>query len=171
MAETSSKQNPGQMMAVTGAMVFLARHSELHAAYRVAELMDRAWPSIMRGHYCLYTENETGKPVGFCNWLLVSEKVLEAQLSLERSIEPGDWDSGDIPFFPEMIAPFGHLRKIISDLRSNALLDVPWAYSIRGAMRNEDGTMPDRRVFKWKGRKSDPDNPKNENTDSPIRML
>ena len=160
-------------MAVTGAMVFLARHSELHAGYRVAQLMDRVWPSITRGYYCLYTEKTTGKPVGFCNWTLVSQSVLDELLDDMRELRPDDWDSGDIPFFPEMIAPFGHLPKIISDLRSHAMRDIPWAYSIRGVMQNQDGSAPERRTFKWRGRKSKPGTSPSDlkNADACIRVI
>ena len=173
----ASKPNPGQMMAVTGAMAFLARHSELHAGYRVAQLMDRVWPSITSGHFCLYTERQTGKPAGFCIWNLVSQAVLDELLEQKKKLQPKDWDSGDIPFFPEMIAPYGHLPKIISDLRGNAMRGVPWAYSIRGVMKNNDGSTPEQRTFKWRGRKFDPDHPNTETATgtakamSPIRVI
>ena len=173
MTNSLSKKNIAQIMTVTGALMYLARHSELHATYRIAQLMDRVFPSILRGHFCLYTKEETGEPVGFCNWLLVSEDVLAALLSKERSVQPTDWDTGDIPFFPEMIAPYGHLKEIISDLRNNAMLDVPWAYSIRGVLLDDDGSVPERRTFKWKGRQLKPgmSAPDSKKSKFPIRLL
>ncbi len=80
--------------------------------------------------------------MSFCNWLWVSQEVLDALLSQERDVEADDWDSGEIPFFPEMIAPHGHLRKIIADLRDHAMGGVPWAYSLRAVMKDKDGTVP-----------------------------
>ena len=94
-------------------------------------------------------------------------------LDQSREIKADDWDTGEIPFFPEMIAPQGHLRKIIADLRDHAMASVPWAYSLRGVMKNKDGTTPKQKVFKWKGRVSDPDaagNPGGKPA-SPIRVI
>ena len=76
----ANKPNMGQVMAVMGTVLMLARSSELHAGYRVAQLVDRTRPSILRGHFCLYTERKTGKPVGFCNWARVSQEVLDELL-------------------------------------------------------------------------------------------
>lgn len=149
--DTHPPQNPARFMPVAGAVLLLARQSEIHAPYRVAQLFDRIWPSLMQGHYCLYTE-ANGRPVGFCNWMLVSQEILDDILASNRSIKPEDWDTGEIPFFPEMIAPEGHLRAIISDLRDFVMPEVPIAYSMRGGMADEDGSRPEIRVFKWKGR-------------------
>ena len=176
MAKEPSSKNVAQIMAVTGSLMYLARHSELHAAYRIAQLMDRVFPSIQRGHFCLYTNRTTGQPVGFCNWVMVSEEVLGALLTKERDIAVKDWDTGDVPFFPEMIAPYGHLRKIIADLRNNAMLDVPWAFSIRGRMIGDDGSLPEQRTFKWKcgrGRKLRADMSASDynETKFPLRLL
>ena len=169
----ADKPNMGEVMAVTGTVLMLARASELHAGYRVAQLVDRTWPSILRGHFCLYTDEKTSKPVGFCNWALVSQEVLDELLGQSRDIKADDWDTGDIPFFPEMITPFGHLRKIIADLRDHAMAGVPWAYSLRGVKKNADGTTPAQKVYKWKGRVSgvDASKPSADKPVSPIRVI
>lgn len=169
----ANKPNMAKVMAVMGTVLMLARASELHAGCRVALLVDRTWPSIMRGHFCLYTEKKTGKPVGFCNWARVSQEVLDELLDQKREIKADDWDTGEIPFFPEMITPFGHLRKVIADLRDHAMAGVPWAYSLRGVMKNKDGTIPEQKVFKWKGRvfgADAPDGPGDKPV-SPIRVI
>jgi len=149
--DTSQPQNPARFMPVAGAVMLLSRQCEIQACYRVAQLFDRVWPSLMRGHYCLYTE-ANGRPVGFCNWIMVSQAVLDEYLETNRAIKPEDWDSGDIPFFPEMIAPQGHLRQIIADLRDFVMPEVPEAYSLRGVIADQDGNVPEPRPFRWKGR-------------------
>lgn len=143
---------PGQVLAVGGALMLLSAASPLHRGYRVGQLMNNVWPSIMRGQFCLYHDRDSRAPVGFCNWLWVSDAVLQELYEEKRDPRPDDWDTGDNPFFPEMIAPFGQLKKIIGDLRDHAMAGVPWAYSVRGVMQDQDGDTPQRRSFKWKGR-------------------
>jgi len=138
-------------MPVAGAVFMLARQCQIQARYRVVQLFDRVWPSLMRGHYCLYSE-ANGRPIAFCNWIMVSQQILDDYLATNRTITPEDWDSGDIPFFPEMIAPEGHLRAIIADLRDHVMPEIPVAYSLRGGVTDKDGKRPEIRVFKWKGR-------------------
>lgn len=147
----ANQQSPSRFMPVAGAVLMLASQCEIQARYRVIQLFERTWPSLMRGHYCLYTE-ASGRPVGFCNWILVSQVVLDEYLETNRAIKPEDWDSGDIPFFPEMIAPEGHLRRIISDLRDFVMPEVPIAYSMRAGFKDKDGNTPKLRPFRWKGR-------------------
>lgn len=168
-----AKLEGAQLMAVVGTMTMLARTSPLHSYYQIAQLLDRTWPSIMRGHFCLYRERQTGKAVGFCNWILVNQSNLDEILQEKRPIKPDDWDSGEIPFFPEMIAPFGHMRAIAADLRDNAMNGIPWAYSIRGVAENDDGTVPERKIFKWKGRQRSEDSTGNsdEKISSPFRLI
>jgi len=144
-------QSPARIMPVAGAVLLLSRQSEIHARYRVTQLFDRIWPSLIRGHYCLYTKAD-GRPIGFCNWMLVSQDVLDEYLTTNRPLKAKDWDSGDIPFYPEMIAPEGHLRRIISDLRDFVMPEVPVAWSLRAVVANKDGSHPAQRPFKWTGR-------------------
>ena len=151
MAETE-QPDPARFLPVAGAVLLLARNAKTQANYKVGQLFDRIWPSLVRGHYCLYTQ-ASGRPVGFCNWILVSREVLDEYLEDNRAIKPEDWDSGDIPFFPEMIAPEGHLRQITGDLRENIMVDrYPVAYSLRGISMDKDGNRPKQRVFKWRAR-------------------
>jgi cytolysin-activating lysine-acyltransferase len=137
MAE-SKQPDPARFLPVAGAVLLLARKAEVQANYKVGQLFDRIWPSLMRGHYCLYTE-ASGRPVGFCNWMLVSREVLDGYLEDSRAIKPEDWDSGDIPFFPEMIAPEGHMRRIAVDLRDYMLsTKYPLAYALRSVVIDKD---------------------------------
>jgi cytolysin-activating lysine-acyltransferase len=144
----TSQQTPARFMPVAGAVLMLARRCPPQARYPVAQLVDRVWPSLMQGRYVLYTE-ANGRPVGFCNWMLISQSVLDEYLETNRDIRPDDWDSGNILFFPEMMAPDGHALRIISDLRDNVVPDLLPGYGVRAAVPDKDGTFPTPRTFKW----------------------
>ena len=152
MMTEPEQPDPARFLPVAGAVLLLARKAKIQSSYKVGQLFDRVWPSLMRGHYCLYTE-PNGRPVGFCNWILVSREVLDEYLSSNREIKSEDWDSGDIPFFPEMIAPEGHLLQIAGDLRDYILSTrYPVAYALRSVVIDKDGNHPKQRVIKWRAR-------------------
>lgn len=144
--------NIDEVMRVLGQVTWLAHQSDLQSSYPVGRLMERVWPSLQQGDYRLYT-NAKGQPIGFCNWIRVSEGVLQEILSGEHDLEVENWNSGEIIFFPEMIAPFGHLRQISKDLRDGAMKEQGWCYSLRGYVRKEGEVQKTPRVLKWRGRK------------------
>jgi cytolysin-activating lysine-acyltransferase len=148
----AGRPDPRHAMAVLGSVVLLARASPLHARYRVAQLFDRVMPSLARHQYCLYVEKGSGRPVGFCSWAWVSDAVLAEYLEAGRRVRPDDWDSGDKLFFPEMIAPFGHLRRICADIRDEIVAEESWGYALRGHIVGKDGAAKAQRVMKFKGR-------------------
>ena len=145
-----NKPNMGQLMAVMGTAVLLARGSDLHARYRVAQLVDRLWPSLLRGQYALYTEKDSGKPVGFCNWAWISDAVL-AEYKNNRPVKPEDWDSGEVLFFQEIIATEGHLRHMTRDIRNNIMGHLDEAYALRGFVRGEGEEDRKQRVMRFTG--------------------
>jgi cytolysin-activating lysine-acyltransferase len=106
---------------ITGGVLFLCQHSSVHANYP-AEMFDRrVGPSLSRRQFRYYTDSN-GIPVGFCNWVWLNAAVLEEVLATCRDLEPDEFTCGDLPFFYEFLAPFGHCRAITRDLR-----DLPFA--------------------------------------------
>jgi len=146
-----NKANMGQLMAVVGTALMLARGSELHTRYRVGIFVDRLWPSIPRGQYALYTDKDSGKPVGFCNWSWISQDVLAEYRESSRPVLPADWDSGDVLFFQEMIAPFGHLNRITRDVRNCIVPHATVAYALRGLVRQDSKDKRQQRLMKFTG--------------------
>lgn len=112
-----------QIQTMIGGIILLSQYSPLHQRYVLAEWQQRIMPSFELNQYCYY-EDENQRPVAFCNWAFVSEENRRLLLNGERELIDSDWRSGSHIFMPEMIAPFGHAREVVNDLRSRVF--APW---------------------------------------------
>ncbi|MGR5146437.1 RTX toxin-activating lysine-acyltransferase RtxC [Photobacterium alginatilyticum] len=112
-----------QIQHMIGGVMLLSQYSPLHRRYVLAEWQQRIMPAFELNQFCYY-EDEHGRPVAFCNWAFLSEQNRDELLSGEREITSTDWRSGQHIFIPEMIAPFGHGRQVVNDLRRRVFL--PW---------------------------------------------
>lgn len=115
------KLDPEQIQKIIGGVMLLSQHSPLHRRYLVAEWRQRIIPALELNQFCYY-EDDDGNPIAFCNWAFLSESTRNELLSGIREISLSDWRSGQHIFIPEMIAPFGHGRAIVNDLRRRVFL-------------------------------------------------
>ncbi|EKO3562960.1 RTX toxin-activating lysine-acyltransferase RtxC [Vibrio fluvialis] len=129
-----------KMQQMLGGIILLSQHSPLHRRYLVIEWIERILPAFELNQFCYY-EDEHERPIAFCNWALVSDQVREELLSGVREISQSDWHSGPHIYIPEMIAPFGHGREVVNDLRRRVFL--PWkgqkVCTVRGKVNAQDG--------------------------------
>ncbi|MGT3243856.1 toxin-activating lysine-acyltransferase [Yersinia enterocolitica] len=107
-----------EIQKIIGGVMLLTQRSPLHGAYFVSEWFQQIYPAIILNQFRYY-EDERGNPLAFCNWAFLSEKNMNEILSGERDIRKEDWQSGSNMFFPEMIAPYGHAKMMVNDLRRN----------------------------------------------------
>ena len=112
-----------QIQHMIGGVILLSQYSPLHRRYVMTEWQQRIMPAFELNQFCYY-EDAQKRPVAFCNWAFLSEQNRDELLSGEREIEQQDWRSGQHIFIPEMIAPFGHGREVVQDLRRRVFL--PW---------------------------------------------
>ncbi|MDV5224395.1 RTX toxin-activating lysine-acyltransferase RtxC [Providencia rettgeri] len=110
------KLDSEQIQKIIGGVMLLSQYSPLHHRYLVAEWYQRIIPALVLNQFCYY-EDDDGNPIAFCNWAFLSESTRNELLSGCREISLSDWHSGQHIFIPEMIAPFGHARAVVSDLR------------------------------------------------------
>ncbi|MGE4665264.1 toxin-activating lysine-acyltransferase [Yersinia enterocolitica] len=107
-----------EIQKIIGGVMLLTQRSPLHRAYFVSEWFQQIYPAIILNQFRYY-EDERGNPLAFCNWAFLSKKNMNEILSGERDIRKEDWQSGSNMFFPEMIAPYGHAKMMVNDLRRN----------------------------------------------------
>jgi cytolysin-activating lysine-acyltransferase len=88
-------------------------------------------PSLPLQQFRYYTDDD-GVPVAFCNWAWLSATVLEEVLATGRDLEPHEFRCGDLPFFYEFLAPFGHCRAVVRDLRTLSFFKDRAIPAIRG---------------------------------------
>lgn len=120
-----------EQTAVLGGLLWLCQHSQLHCNYSVGMLLTRVSVAIELNQYRYY-EDKRGVPVGFCNWAWLSDADLTTALSGNVDLERPQWRGGENLFFPEFLAPFGHCRAIVRDIRQNVVPPNIRGWSLRG---------------------------------------
>jgi len=132
-----------------GAMAWLMKHAEYHRGWDLQAINIDIVPPIVLGQYRIY-RSALSEPVGFVTWAYVSEEVKSALVARLRPMTWSDWNSGELLLFNDFVAPFGHGREIVDDLRSNLFANQV-GFSLR---RNTSGGV--RRVNRWEGKRRRP---------------
>ena len=119
---------------ILGAAISLAHLSELHRHYSLGAFVSRFGTAIHRNRFrCL--ANERGELLAFCAWTFINADTLDRVLTQGHDPEPHEWYDQGTLFFKEFIAPFGHTRLLVSDLRRNIFPNtVGRAYGLRGRL-------------------------------------
>lgn len=102
-----------------GSIMHLMMHSPLHRRYTIHDLAERFIPSLLHNQFRYYEIN--GAPIGFVNWAWLDDKTEKKFSTGHYELKLDDWRSGSNLWFPEFIAPFGHTRQMVNDLRTNVL--------------------------------------------------
>lgn len=100
---------------VLGAVTYLSGYSPLHSVYTAAMIRHIFLPPIILNQYLLYESQQ--EPIAFCSWGFLSDQKLYQALNEKYILAPEDWQSGSHLFFPDFLAPFGHGKTVINDLR------------------------------------------------------
>lgn len=119
---------------ILGAAIQLAQRSELYRQYPLGLFSSRFGTAIKRNRFrCL--ENERGDLLAFCAWTFINADTLHRMLTQGHDPEPEEWCDQGTLFFKEFIAPFGHAKLLVSDLRRHVFPNtVGRAYGLRGRM-------------------------------------
>ena len=138
--ETSfSNQQPLQMI---GSITHLMVSSQLHRKYKISSIAERFVPSLIHNQFRYYEID--GNPIGFVNWAWLTDEVEQKFLKGKYVLRLDEWKGGNNLWFPEFIAPFGHARLIIKDLRSNIF---PKGTPAKSLKINPDGTL--KSIYRW----------------------
>jgi cytolysin-activating lysine-acyltransferase len=113
----------------------LCGYSRLHASYPPQMLDRRIVPSLTLGQFHYYTDPR-GVPLAFCNWAWLNPQILGETLATGRDLHPDEFKCGDLPFFYELLAPFGHCRAVVRELRGLPFFRGRRIPAIRGEMRD-----------------------------------
>lgn len=89
----------------------------MHQRYRLAAVERYTFPPLLFGQFKLYRHEQ--KPIAYTSWALMSPEAEERFLASRGRIEIEDWRSGDRLWIMDLVAPFGHAKPVIDDLRSN----------------------------------------------------
>jgi len=128
-------------LRVMSGVEFLCGHSRLHAAYSPTMLERRIAPSLALGQFRYYTDPR-GLPLAFCGWAWLNEQVLAETLADGRDLKADEFHCCDLPMFYEMLAPFGHCRAVVRDLRGMPVFKGRRIPAIRGEIRGDRPFRP-----------------------------
>lgn len=118
-----------EKLQMIGSITYLMMSSDLHKRYEIIDISERFIPSLIHDQF-RYCEIDC-QPLGFVNWAWLSDEVEEKFQTGNYALKLDEWQSGNNLWFPEFIAPFGHARLMIKDLRANVLPKGTPAKSLR----------------------------------------
>lgn len=119
-----------------GSLTSLMFRSPLHQRYKISDINDRFIPALIHNQYRYYEIN--GNPIGFVNWAWLNDETEEKFKTGNYVLALSEWKLGNNLWFPEFIAPFGHARLIVRDLRTNIFVKGTPAKSFKV---NNDGSL------------------------------
>lgn len=98
--------------------LFLFAQSEDHRYYTVGEFYQYFIYPLMYDKLRVWRD-DNGKPIGLFTYCFLSSEKAEEFLDDRYTIQEGDYvpDDGDELWGVELIAPYGHAKKIIADLK------------------------------------------------------
>jgi len=102
------------------------------------------YPASCYGQLHVYVDEEN-IPVGFVTWAKVNEITKQALINDNRSLYDEEWNCGEYLFFNDFVAPWGGVKIISSDLKSNLFPNEREAFSIR---RDKQGNT--KKINHWK---------------------
>lgn len=116
-------------LQLIGEVAILMMDSSIHKHYRVGDISNIIIPALHLNQFRIY---RTGaQPVGFVSWAYLSDEIEKKYTSSPMLLKLPDWRSGNNLFFIDFIAPFGHAKKIIQDLKINIFPDKLVAKALR----------------------------------------
>lgn len=111
-----SQMAPPERSRLLGDILTLMSASKTHQEYRISHFASTVLPPVQLNQFRIY-HDASGAPVGFVSWALLSDDAERRLLSKTHTLREEDWNSGDTLYFMEFIAPFGHIRQMVTDLR------------------------------------------------------
>lgn len=100
-----------------GTMLWLMVNSDYHRQWPLWSIKEDILPPLVLGQYRVY-QNENGNPVGFVTWAWLDKVGKDTILNQSGALSLESWKAGESLMINDFVAPWGHARMIINDLRS-----------------------------------------------------
>lgn len=118
--------------------------SRVHRLYQVRDIADIILPVINLNQFRIY-RNARKEPIGLITWGLFSPEVEKEYLGGKMVLSEAELNSGELIYFTDFIAPYGHARQIARDIKHNVFPN-----STGKSMRfSEQGKL--KRIFQFHG--------------------
>ena len=122
VADNSDKEAKGNTTygGILGEMIWLLSRSKTHSFLFIRDLDWYLLPALFKNQYRIYKSKN--RPVGLILWAYVNEEVDARLASGISKLRPGDWQSGNILWVYDVVAPFGKSEGMVKDTLKTALL-------------------------------------------------
>lgn len=100
---------------VFGQVTWLMTQSKGHRNFFVSDLEWMVMPPLLHRQFRIFPGKD--QPLGVALWAKVSDEVAARLSSGQNRLAPNDWNSGENFWLVELIAPFGHQDKMLTDLQ------------------------------------------------------
>ena len=101
-----------------GQITSLMLASEVHKKYLIDDIGATFLPAIHLNQFRIY-RNKNNDPVGLVTWAFLSDELDKKYQKGGVKLRLEDWNGGNNGWIVDFIAPFGHAKQIIKDLRNN----------------------------------------------------
>lgn len=105
-----------------GQITSLMLSSDVHRQYLIDDIGAMFLPAIHLNQFRLY-KNKDGDPIGLVTWAFLSDDLDKKYQKGGIKLGLEDWKSGNTIWIIDFIAPYGHVKQIVKDLRCNIFPD------------------------------------------------
>ncbi len=112
------KLAPPQLATLIGEVVGLMMASKVHRALQVRDIADIMLPALILNQFCIYRKSNR-QPVAPVTWAYFSPEVEKAYLGGRALLSEAERQSGDLLYMTDCIAPYGHVKQVVREMRSN----------------------------------------------------
>tara|TARA_A100001015_G_C14928880_1_gene687631 strand:+ start:355 stop:885 length:531 start_codon:yes stop_codon:yes gene_type:complete len=109
------KLTPSQRHSLFGEVMSLLISSDLHCKYHISDFGMVFIPALNWNQFRIYKIKK--EPIALITWAFMSKEVEKKYLSGDYSLRPKDWHSGDRAWVIDFLAPFGHAKEVMKDLK------------------------------------------------------
>lgn len=105
--------------ASLGFALELLSKSAFHRDFEIGEYFRvEILPPLFANQAHFYLTEE-GTPTAMATWAWLSEEVETEIHTTGRALEPHEWNCGERLFFNDWITPYGNIREVVKDMRTN----------------------------------------------------
>jgi cytolysin-activating lysine-acyltransferase len=122
--ETFQQSRPGLLAslpahkrnALIGEIVGLFLASPLHRRLYLKEVGANILPPLNLNQFRVYRKG--AQCVGYVSWAYLTEEIEARYRTGNYGLLPEDWNAGDRRWFIDFVAPFGHTKMMVRELRT-----------------------------------------------------
>jgi len=116
-----SKLSAKERHRLIGEVTSLLMCSDLHRKYLVNDIAAVFLLPIDLDQFRIYKVKDD--PIALVTWAYLTEETEKKYLTGNYSLRREDWRAGDRIWLIDLLAPFGHLKQVVRDLKNNIFPD------------------------------------------------